>query len=250
MAVVSHELRTPLTSVQGYIKTMLQLADDLPDDQRRSFLEAADRQSDRLRRLIEQLLVVATARGPRRAARAQLGLARPARGHVVDELRPRAHGHTFDVRIPDSLHPMHTDEGKLHQILSNLVENALKYAPPDTRVTVERGARGERRGADASRTRGPASPRTRRSGSSSGSTRSTSRPRAASAEPASGSTSAAKMAEAIGGQALARALGREGSAFALFVPSHARRRRTSAPDEGIEEAAQSMTASVWPVSTT
>ena len=58
VAVVSHELRTPLTSIQGYIKTLLQLSPDLEEEQRRSFLEAADRQSERLRRLIEQLLVV------------------------------------------------------------------------------------------------------------------------------------------------------------------------------------------------
>ena len=58
VAVVSHELRTPLTSIQGYLKTMLQLSAELPEDQRRSFLEAADRQGDRLRRLIEQLLIV------------------------------------------------------------------------------------------------------------------------------------------------------------------------------------------------
>src|SRR5207247_9822349 len=58
VAVVSHELRTPLTSIQGYIKTLLQLTGDLDVEQQRSFLEAADRQSERLRRLIEQLLVV------------------------------------------------------------------------------------------------------------------------------------------------------------------------------------------------
>jgi len=59
VAVVSHELRTPLTSIQGYIKTLLQLGPDLGEEQRRSFLEASDRQSGRLRRLIEQLLAVA-----------------------------------------------------------------------------------------------------------------------------------------------------------------------------------------------
>ena len=136
VAVVSHELRTPLTSIQGYIKTMLQLHDGLPDEQRTSFLEAADRQSDRLRRLIEQLLVVGRLEGhvePLTLAWVDLdGLV----DHVVDELRARANGHTFDVRIPAGLPPVRSDEGKLHQILSNLVENALKYAPPDTRVTI------------------------------------------------------------------------------------------------------------------
>ncbi|HXF35693.1 MAG TPA: ATP-binding protein, partial [Actinomycetota bacterium] len=136
VAVVSHELRTPLTSIQGYLKTLLQLGEELPEDQRRSFLQAADRQGDRLRRLIEQLLVVARLEsGAERSTISWVSLPELV-DHVVDELRPRAHGHTFDVRLAPGRDRIRTDEGKLHQILSNLVENALKYSPPDTRVTV------------------------------------------------------------------------------------------------------------------
>jgi signal transduction histidine kinase len=136
VAVVSHELRTPLTSIQGYIKTLLQLSPDLEEEQRRSFLEAADRQSERLRRLIEQLLVVSRLESHVEPLVWQrVSLARVT-AHVVDELRPRAHGHTFDLRFPAELPQVETDEAKLHQILSNLVENALKYSPPDTRIGV------------------------------------------------------------------------------------------------------------------
>jgi signal transduction histidine kinase len=136
VAVVSHELRTPLTSIQGYIKTLLQLSPELEEEQLRSFLEAADRQSDRLRRLIEQLLVVSRLESHVEPLVWQrVSLARIT-AHVVDELRPRAHGHTFDLRFPAELPEVETDESKLHQILSNLVENALKYSPPDTRITV------------------------------------------------------------------------------------------------------------------
>jgi signal transduction histidine kinase len=136
VAVVSHELRTPLTSIQGYVKTLLQLGEELGDEQRRSFLEAADRQSDRLRRLIEQLLVVARLEShvePLTLSSVEL---REIADHVVDELRGQAHGHVFDLRFPPDLPAVETDEGKVHQILSNLVENALKYSPPDTRILI------------------------------------------------------------------------------------------------------------------
>jgi len=136
VAVVSHELRTPLTSIQGYIKTLLQLSPDLEEAQRRSFLEAADRQSERLRRLIEQLLVVSRLESHVEPLVWQTVSLERITAHVVDELRPRAHGHTFDVRFSADLPEVETDESKLHQILSNLVENALKYSPPDTRITV------------------------------------------------------------------------------------------------------------------
>lgn len=136
VAVVSHELRTPLTSIQGYVKTLIQLSDELGEEQRRSFLEAADRQGDRLRRLIEQLLIVGRLEShvePLTVSALSLGqLTR----HVVDELRPLAHGHTFDVRFSPNLSLVETDEAKVHQILTNLIENALKYSPPDTRVTI------------------------------------------------------------------------------------------------------------------
>ena len=136
VAVVSHELRTPLTSIQGYIKTLLQLGPGLGEDQRRSFLEAADRQSDRLRRLIEQLLAVARLESQvEPTTLSDVSLAQVAE-QVIDELRSSAHGHTFDLRFPSSLPSVETDEAKLHQIVSNLVENALKYSPPDTRISV------------------------------------------------------------------------------------------------------------------
>lgn len=140
VAVVSHELRTPLTSIQGYLKTMLQLGSQLDEEQRRSFLQAADRQGDRLRRLIEQLLSVARLESHVEPLTLSPVSVEQVARHVVDELRASAHGHTFDLRFDPSLPLIETDEAKVHQILSNLVENALKYSPPDTRVTI-RGAR-------------------------------------------------------------------------------------------------------------
>jgi signal transduction histidine kinase len=137
VSVVSHELRTPLTSIQGYVKTLLQLSSDLPEDERRAFLEAADRQGDRLRRLIEQLLIVGRLDShvePLTLCWVDVG---ELVGSVVEELGPRARGHAFHVRIAPGLGRVETDDGKLHQIVSNLVENALKYAPPDTRVTIQ-----------------------------------------------------------------------------------------------------------------
>ena len=152
----------------------------------------------------------------------------------MDELRPRAHGHTFDVRIPNSLHPMLTDEGKLHQILSNLVENALKYAPPDTRVTVsaEPAVNGVVLSVADEGTGIPEDAQeriferffqvdqsaTRRVGGT-----------------GLGLYICSRMAESIGGRLwLARSDG-EGSAFSLFVPSTPPQTE-DAPDEGVEEA--------------
>jgi len=143
VAVVSHELRTPLTSIQGYIKTMLQLGPQLQDEEERSFLEAADRQGDRLRRLIEQLLAVARLESHVEPLTLSLVSTHQVARHVVDELRASGHGQTFDLRFDAALPLVETDEAKVHQIVSNLVENALKYSPPDTRITVRGASMGD-----------------------------------------------------------------------------------------------------------
>ena len=99
VAVVSHELRTPLTSIQGYIKTLLQLADDVAPDQRETFLRAADRQSDRLGRLIEQTLIVARLESHVEPILVSSVSLPDVVEVVVAELEPLAHGHALDVRI-------------------------------------------------------------------------------------------------------------------------------------------------------
>jgi signal transduction histidine kinase len=137
VAAVSHELRTPLTSIQGYVKTLLRAKDRFGPEEQHSFLETIDQQSNRLRQLIEDLLAVSRLESQRdQLALTEISLAKLA-GRVVDELRARAGDHDLDVRLNRSLPRVHTDEGKVHQLLSNLIENALKYSPPGTTVTVD-----------------------------------------------------------------------------------------------------------------
>src|ERR671925_453629 len=57
VAIASHELRTPLTSINGFVKTILERWDSLPDGDKRRYLSIVDRQADRLRRLVHQILV-------------------------------------------------------------------------------------------------------------------------------------------------------------------------------------------------
>ena len=136
VAAVSHELRTPLTSIQGYIKTLLRPNVEFSPDDQRSFIEAVDRQSERLRRLIEDLLVVSRIESDSDKLLVTPVLLQKVARHVVDEFRARTATRTFDFRFDQSLIEVDTDETKVHQVVSNFVDNALKYAPDGTTITI------------------------------------------------------------------------------------------------------------------
>jgi two-component system, OmpR family, phosphate regulon sensor histidine kinase PhoR len=136
VAMVAHELRAPLTSIQGSVKTMLALGSQIDQDLRREFLETVDRQSDRLRRLVDRLLLLQEIEGRTEPATLTQVPLRTLCEYVVLELRPKAGGHDFRFDFEPELIDIETDEVKLQEILTNLVENALKYSDPDCTITI------------------------------------------------------------------------------------------------------------------
>jgi signal transduction histidine kinase len=143
VASVSHELRTPLTSIQGYVKTLLREDVSFDGEQQRSFLETIERQGTRLHRLIEDLLVVARIEEQQVAPELDVVNVPELGARVVEELRSRASSWNIELELDASLPTVKTDEGKVHQILSNLVDNALKYSEPGSTVRVAAAVDGE-----------------------------------------------------------------------------------------------------------
>jgi signal transduction histidine kinase len=126
VASVSHELRTPLTSIQGYVKTLLREDTSFSAAEQRSFLETVDRQSGRLHRLIEDLLAVSRIESRTDATHYSMASVRQVVLDVVDEVRDKVSADQVKIDFDGDL-PAETDAGKVHQILANLVDNALKY---------------------------------------------------------------------------------------------------------------------------
>jgi signal transduction histidine kinase len=143
VAAVSHELRTPLTSIQGYVKTLLRPEVEFDSAQQRSFLEAVDRQSDRLRNLIEDLLAVSRLESEEmRTASAVVSIPSLVE-RVVEELGDRKTSHPVELDFEDGWPVVVSDEGKIHQILLNLIDNAFKYTPDGVTVVVQGRREGE-----------------------------------------------------------------------------------------------------------
>jgi two-component system sensor histidine kinase KdpD len=135
VAAVIHELRAPLTSIQGSIKTILETGEDLDPETRASLLDAIDRQSDRLARLLDDLMVAARLDAePISPATGPVSL-RAVTEAVVEEFRARG-THRLVIEAEAGPCTVDTDERKVEHILSNLMDNALKYSPKGSTVTV------------------------------------------------------------------------------------------------------------------
>ncbi|MFP5377134.1 MAG: sensor histidine kinase [Acidimicrobiia bacterium] len=131
VSAVSHELRTPLAATIGSVLTLRRMDERLSAEQRSTLMDLACRQAKRLQRLIEELLTLATVESgdqPWRSTPVDVGR---MVDDIADELRAqRAGEEPAPIRFHgDGSAIVHTSEPKLRQVLSNLVENACKYAP-------------------------------------------------------------------------------------------------------------------------
>ena len=137
VATVSHELRTPLTNVQASVKTLLRRDVRFTPAEQHEFLLAADRHTERLKRLIEDILFAARVETEEPLSRPtqEIGLA----GLIARLVEDEAYGEgreRIDVVISDTVPPVRGIEEDVYRILRNLIDNALKYSPEKERVTV------------------------------------------------------------------------------------------------------------------
>jgi two-component system, OmpR family, phosphate regulon sensor histidine kinase PhoR len=136
VANVSHELRTPLTTIKGYAETLLEGA--LKEDQAFQFVQVIKRHTDRLTKIVEDLLMLSRIETKEFQLKME---AVPLRGFiddVVEFVKEPAEKKKISLsrnEIHSSL-AVQADCGYLEQILINLLDNAIKYTPEGGRVTV------------------------------------------------------------------------------------------------------------------
>jgi len=147
VANVSHEIRTPLTAIKGYAETLLGPAGEERDTAIR-FLQVIDRHSERLGRLINDLLTLSDLEFGRTPPRRRPLVVEPVIDDVVQILVDRAaqRGIVLTTEVGEATPAVDADGDQLRQVLINLVDNAIKYTPDGG--TVHIGARGSTDGAD------------------------------------------------------------------------------------------------------
>jgi hypothetical protein len=129
ISAVSHELRSPLTSVKGFTSTLLNKWDRLDEETKKHLLFTIDTDADRVTRLIGELLDVSRLEAGRLHLRRQMILIPQVVRRVVERIRPLSSRHTIEADFPDEFPDVYADPDKVQQVLTNLIENAVKYTP-------------------------------------------------------------------------------------------------------------------------
>jgi two-component system, OmpR family, sensor histidine kinase KdpD len=139
---VSHDLRTPLATIMASAGSLRQKDVAWTEDERQSFAQAIEEEADHLNHLVGNLLDLSRIEG---------GSLRPEKSwqdldvvieDVVERLRPVTRRHTLRMDVPADLPPIWFDPVEIGEVIYNLLENATKYAPPGSEIslTVRRDA--------------------------------------------------------------------------------------------------------------
>lgn len=130
VSTVSHELRSPLTSVKGYTSLMLNRWDRLADDQKKMMLEQVNHDADRVTRLITELLDISRLETGRLILRRQMVDLPRLAATVIEKVAMGYPEMEATAEFPPDFPKVYADPDKIEQVLTNLVENACKYASP------------------------------------------------------------------------------------------------------------------------
>ncbi|MBV9617063.1 MAG: DUF4118 domain-containing protein [Ktedonobacteraceae bacterium] len=136
LSSVSHDLRTPLSSIKAAASSLLQEDVQWNDEERRSFALSIERASDRLNRLVGNLLDMTRIEG---------GALKPEKEwYPIDELIHDVLGHMqfllqdreVHTCLPENLPPVELDYLQMGQVLTNLLENAVRYTPSSSPIEI------------------------------------------------------------------------------------------------------------------
>jgi PAS domain S-box-containing protein len=136
VATVSHELRTPLAAIYGAAMTVNRTDMEIEADIRRQLLQVVVDESDRLARIVNDLLLASQLEARRVTTTVERCDPLPIAYAVVEAARLAAPA-TIELAVRGSrVAAVASDPGHLHQVLANLVDNGIKYSPDGGRVEV------------------------------------------------------------------------------------------------------------------
>ncbi len=133
---VSHELRSPLAAIKASVSSLLSGTVDWNLAARQELLATIEEETDHLNLLVGNLLDM---------SRIESGVLKPQRKWnsideiamgVVTRMRKQLHDHRLEIDFPDDLPLVPTDYVMIEQVFTNLISNSVKYAPPNSAITI------------------------------------------------------------------------------------------------------------------
>ena len=137
LSVVSHEVRTPLAVIKGYSTMVLDYGHLLRSAEKRTYLEAIDKATDRLTEMVDGLFSM---------SRLEAGLLRVDKRltsisklikEVAVEAKIRAPGYEIVIDVGSRLPRVQIDESRIRQVMDNLIDNAIKYSSEGTKIVIK-----------------------------------------------------------------------------------------------------------------
>ena len=137
VSMAAHELRSPLTAIKGFTRTLLSKADQIEEERRVRYLSMVNEQSDRLARLVDDLMQVSRIDAHRLTLEPEHIDVGSLVADIVEQFREKWASREIKLALAsDDIPPAWADPHKLGEILINLIDNAIKYSPDDAPVHV------------------------------------------------------------------------------------------------------------------
>lgn len=138
---VTHDLRTPLTSIKASVTTLLDSEGghrtiELDSDGRALFLDIINEETDRLNKFIEGMIELARLEAGASGSSGATASVDEIVGLAIERVRRLAAGHEFDVDVAEGLPRVKAEPRAIEEVLYNLLENAVKYSPPGSAITI------------------------------------------------------------------------------------------------------------------
>ena len=132
---VTHELRTPLTAIKASVTSLL-TQPELSDAQRRELFSIINEESDHLNRLIEEAIEMARLDAGEIELEIEPHTIREVVDTAIEASKNALANHSVDVRLPEGLPPVPMDPVRIREVLTQLLDNAVKYSPPGAPIVI------------------------------------------------------------------------------------------------------------------
>lgn len=132
---VTHDVKTPLAAITAAVTSLLE-GKGFPENARREHLETIKQEAERLHRVVNNLLDVARLRAGALVATKQPSPIDELMESVLNRLRPYLHGRDVEIRVGDDVPEVPMDVVQIDQVLTNLIENASKFTPPGSPISL------------------------------------------------------------------------------------------------------------------